>query len=195
MEFLLKKALALLCLFLAADLSMHAQGRAAASRAGDLQIGLSYSAADSDYNQNSVRGLGFYTDFDFSYHYGVEFNFHQLDDPNTIIYERTYELGGRYILRPRRVERLAPYVKAMYGRGVFNFPPPYPPPYPQDEPAANLAYNLVALGGGVDLAVHPRINVRVDYEYQKWFSFPPNGLTPQLVTFGVAYHFPAGKPR
>ena len=182
-------------LFWTASFSAHAQSRSSASRAGDLQVGISYTTADSDYLNNRIHGIGFYTDFDFRSHYGVEFNFHQAKDPNTIVYERTYELGGRYLYRPRRhFERSAIYAKALYGRGVFNFPPPYPPPYPQDQPAANLAYNLVAMGGGVDVAVHPRINVRVDYEWQDWFSFPPNGLNPQLITFGVAYHFPAGKP-
>ena len=173
---------------------MHAQGLPAASRAGDLQIGGSYSSAHSDYVPNRIRGFGFYADFDFRSHYGVELNFHQISDPNTIVYERTYEAGGRYVYHPHRFDRIALYGKGMYGRGVFNYPPPYPPPYPQNLPAANLAYNLVALGAGVDIAVHPRINVRAEFEYQKWFGFPPDGLTPQLVTIGVAYHFPAGKP-
>jgi hypothetical protein len=176
-------------------LCLHAQSRPAAERVGDLQVGVSYSIADSDYVPSKIRGVGFYTDFDFKSHYGVELNFHQLDDPNSIVYERSYEVGGRYVLRPRRFEGLHPYGKVMYGRGVFNYPPPYPPPYPQNLPAANLAYNLIALGAGVDFAVHPRINVRVDYEYQKWFGFPPDGLVPQVITLGAAYHFPAGRPR
>ncbi len=194
MEFALKKLIASFLLTSAA-LASHGQAKSTASRAGDLQIGLSYSGADSDYLVNHIRGIGFYADFDLRDHFGVEFNFHQLKDPQSIVYERTYELGPRYVLHPQRhFSRTAPYIKVLYGRGVFNFPPPYPPPYPQDQPAANLAYNLAAAGGGVDIAVHPRINVRADYEYQRWFSFPPSGLTPQIVTFGVAYHFPAGKP-
>ena len=35
----------------------------------------------------------------------------------------------------------------------------------------------------------------IDYEYQHWFGFQQNSLTPQLITVGVAYHFPPGKPR
>lgn len=188
------KRLVAFFLFCLAAVSLHAQARPTASRAGDLQIGISYTTADSDYVANRIRGAGFYADFDLRDHFGVEVNFHQLGDPNTIVYERTYEFGGRYVLHPRRFDRATPYAKALYGRGVFNYPPPYPPPYPQNYPAANLAYNLASLGGGVDIAVHPRINIRLDYEYQKWFNFPPHGLTPQLITFGAAYHFPAGKP-
>ena len=68
----------------------------------------------------------------------------------------------------------------MYGRGVFNFP----------NNVANLAYNMFSFGGGTDVRVLRFLNVRADYEYQDWLGFPPSGLKPQLVTFGVAYHFP-----
>jgi hypothetical protein len=37
--------------------------------------------------------------------------------------------------------------------------------------------------------VGEHLRVRGEYEFQKWTSFPNGGLTPQLVTFGVAYHF------
>ena len=158
-----------------------AQSRSTASRAGDLQVGGTISLADSDYVANRIRGFGVYGDFDFRAHYGVEVAFHQLNDPNSDVYERTYEFGGRYL---RHYNHLTPYVKGMYGRGVFNFP------YSE----ANLAYNMMVGGGGVDIPVHPRINVRAEFEYQHWFGFPPHGLTPMLGTIGVAYHFPPGKP-
>ena len=157
-----------------------AQGDPTISRAGDLQVGGGYTSANSDYLANRIRGFAFYSTFDFRQHFGVEVDFHRVSDPNpTQIYERTYEVGGRYV---RRYGRFSPYAKALIGRGVFNF-------FDGD---ANLAYNMYGLGGGVDISVHRRINVRADYEYQIWSSFPPNGLTPSLVTIGVAYHFPAG---
>ena len=53
---------------------------------------------------------------------------------------------------------------------------------------------MVVGGGGIDIAVHRRVNVRADYEYQHWMSFPYSGLNPQLITVGAAYHFGAGKP-
>jgi opacity protein-like surface antigen len=55
--------------------------------------------------------------------------------------------------------------------------------------AANLAYNIFAIGGGLDYYVLPRINVRAEYEYQQWLSFPPNGLTPKIFSVGAAYRF------
>lgn len=156
-----------------------AQGNPTISRVGDLQIGGGYTSANSDYLANRIRGFGFYSDFDFHPHFGVEVDFHHVSDPNaTKISETTYEIGGRYM---RRYGRLTPYGKALIGRGVFNY-----------GSYGSIGYNMYSLGGGVDIAVHSRINVRADYEYQIWTSFPPNGLTPSLITVGVAYHFPGG---
>ena len=31
-------------------------------------------------------------------------------------------------------------------------------------------------------------NLRVDFESQRWLSFPPHGLTPNVFSFGIAYH-------
>jgi len=48
---------------------------------------------------------------------------------------------------------------------------------------------MVAGGVGVDYKALPYLYVRGDFEYQKWFGFTPKGLTPSLLTIGVAYHF------
>jgi opacity protein-like surface antigen len=181
-----------------------AQAGSTASRKLDLQVGAGYSNAKSDYTPNRIDGYMFYGDVDFMRHLGVELNFHQLNDPKSPVYERTYEAGVRYF---RDYGRFRPYVKGLYGRGVFNSPVyeyyvPCPvtatPPctYQLVETNFNLAYNMAVAGGGVDISVVPRINVRVDYEYQKWFSGQglTNGLTPQIISVGAAYHFPAGRP-
>ncbi len=162
-----------------------AQAGPTASRLTDLQVGGGFTAANSDYTTNKIRGLMIYSTLDFTEHLGVELEFHQLNDNQpTKVYERTYEAGVRYV---RHYKIFHPYVKVLYGRGVFNFP--------QD--SGNLAYNLAAAGGGVDINVHRRVNVRADFEYQDWFSGPglSNGLSPTLFTIGAAYHFGAGVPR
>jgi hypothetical protein len=168
--------------------SQMARGQAkyTASRTGDLQLGAGYTNGNSDYVPNRISGYSGYATFDFSEHFGFEFDFHQANDPNSAVYERTYEWGGRY-LRHYDHDRFRPYARVMYGRGVFNFP----------FNAANLAYNMIVGAGGVDVTVYKWINVRAEYEYQEWFSGPgiTNGLTPSLINVGVAYHFPAGNPR
>ena len=160
------------------------QASAAGVRAGDLQVGGSFSFAKPDYGQDNLRGYGFYSSFDFKPNYGVEIDFHQNNAPSpSVIYERSYEVGGRYV---RHYSIFNPYARVMYGRGVFNY----------QFNVANLAYNMGVIGGGVDINVHRHVNVRADYEYQRWFSFRGNlsedgssSLSPQLFTIGAAYHF------
>ena len=176
---MVKHIFAACCFLLPASRGLNAQASGTAIRKADLQLGLGYVNANSDYAPNRLKGIAFYTTFDVTSHLGAEFVIHQANAPQANVYERTYELGPRYY---RTYGHLKPYAKAMYGRGVFN--------YPNDR--ANLAYNLFALGGGADYAVFPWLNVRGDFEYQRWLSFPPSGLTPTLITIGVAYHFPGG---
>ncbi len=170
-------ALAIWALFLARP-SALGQATSTASRAGDLQVGAGFALGSSNYHSESLRGFDLYGTFDFKTHYGVELNFRQTSPSYGLdTYERTYEVGGRYVYPIGRSFR--PYAKVMYGRGVFN--------YPND--IANLAYNLYTLGGGLDYRLLPSINVRVDYEHQHWFGFPIAPLQPDIVTIGVAYHF------
>ena len=164
----------------ASTCAAFSQSRATTSRAGDLQIGGGFTSANSDYLPNRIDGFALYGDFDFASHLGVEVNFHQASDGTSKVYERTYEVGGRYV---RHYGRLAPYAKVLVGRSTFNYP------YNSN----NLTYNMLALGGGLDFSVRPQINVRADIEYQRWSGFKPGTLTPVFLTIGVAYHFPGGR--
>ncbi len=171
---------------------LQAQARPSASRLGDLQIGGGLTLADSDYGQPKFIGAAVYIDFDPSTRWGIELALHQVhttskDKFTSDLYERTYEVGGRYLLRPRG--RLVPYAKGMFGRGVFNYPMVYVTPT-RLTAEANEAYNLMAGGGGIDYRLARRVHLRAEYEYQHWFGFPPHGLSPQMITIGAAYHFP-----
>jgi len=190
-------------LFSLSTAALLGQAGSTASRKLDLQVGGGYSNANSDYTTNRIGGFMIYADADFMRHIGVEINFHQVTDPNSPVYERTYEAGARYF---RDYGRLRPYVKGLYGRGVFNSPvyDYYVPiscsggtcTYQIVETNFNLAYNMMVGGAGLDVTITPRVNVRVDYEYQKWFSGQglTDGISPQVISIGAAYHFPPGRP-
>ncbi len=169
---------------------LHAQATPTASRRGDAQVGAGYSNASSDYGPR-FRGWNIYGDFDFTQHFGVEAEFHSIQPKSpTTLYERTYEVGGRYF---RTYGRLLPYGKVLIGRGVFNYPPCSSST--KNVACANLAYNMFAIGGGADFRVREWLTVRGDYEYQNWPSFrgtiggASNGLTPSIISVGAAYHF------
>lgn len=177
---MLKKSLALALSLFGAISFAGAQAAPTASRVGDLQVGAGFSHAQTDYLPYTVNGFTTYFTFDTKYHHlGVEGAFRYINDSSSNIYEKTYEIGPRY---SRTYGKFQPYAKFLYGRGVFNFAD-------QGVTVANLAYNMFAIGGGVDYHLIPSINIRGDYEYQRWLSFPPHGLTPSVFTIGAAYHF------
>jgi Outer membrane protein beta-barrel domain len=158
---------------------LHAQASPTASRAADLKIGGGFTNSGTDYLPNRVNGGMGYFNYDFHPHYGIEGNFHFIKDSPSNIYQKTYEIGGRYY---RTYGKWVPYGKVLYGRGVFNFAS-------GGVTYANLAYNLVAGGVGVDYKALPYLYVRGDFEFQNWFGFPQSSLRPNLLTIGAAYHF------
>jgi len=158
--------------------ALSAQANPTATRTGDLKIGGGFSTANSDYG-NRFNGGTAYFDFDFLPHIGVTGEFHFVKDQNDL-YEKTYEVGGRYF---REYRRFVPYGKVLYGRGVFNFP------VRPDGFRLNLAYNLIAASVGTDYKLKPYLYLRADWEYQQWFSFAGSSLTPNIVTLGAAYRF------
>jgi opacity protein-like surface antigen len=183
------RILTLICLVSLSGARLLAQALPTASANGELQIGAMFNLGNSDYRPQKFKGYGFYATFDFRQHIGIEGEFHQLNDPNATdgVYERTYEIGPRYVLHHGRYN---PYIKGMFGRGVFNYPLlPVTPGSSTLEQTANLAYNIGAIGAGVDYRVVPGMNVRGEYEYQRWLSFPPNGLSPWILSIGAAYRF------
>jgi hypothetical protein len=157
---------------------LHAQSEATASRLGDLKVGGGFSVANSDY-YHRFNGASGYIGFDFLPHIGLEGDFHFVQGSNNL-YEKTYEVGGRYF---RVYRKFVPYAKVMYGRGVFNYP------HLPDGFQPNLAYNMMAGGIGADYRLKPWLYARADWEYQNWFGFQNSSLSPSILTIGAAYRF------
>lgn len=171
--------------------SLHAQALPTEEKAGDLQIGGVASGALSDYAPQKFYGPGVYVDFDVRHRLGLEASFDYLNWPApTGITEKTYQVGVRYRLDGMRhiPTRVSPYLRGSFGRGVFNFGHTVVGGVQVQN--ADLAYNLFSMGGGIDYHFKRSINLRlVDFQYQDWLGFPPNGLTPMVLSVGLAYHF------
>ena len=152
-----------------------------ASRVADAQIGIGYSPARPGYVQQTFQGVSRLRRPGLHLHLGVEAEFHQVNSTSgDQSYQRTYEVGGRYF-------RTYGPLRAL--RQGHDRPRRLQLPHRPDR----LAYTLFAGGAGADFKLGTYLRVRGEYEFQKWTSFPNGGLTPQVVTIGVAYHF-AGKP-
>ncbi len=172
-----RKLLLSLLLFSATRCVLHAQAAPAAEKTGGLQAGVGYVHGHPDYSPANFNGFTVFGDVDLFKHFGIEAEFHRIAiNTDVSISEKTYEVGGRYRYP---IGRFSPYIKVLGGAGTFNF----------NTSPQNGTYTMYAGGGGVDFRVQRRITFRVDYEYQRWGSFPPRGLQPSIATIGAAYTF------
>lgn len=171
----------LACLFSATALS-RAQATPAATGHGGFQAGGGVTLARPDYGGANIEGMSGFADFDFASHIGAEADVHYiaLNTP-TDLAENTYLLGPRVLTTHGR---FTSYAKLLAGIGSLVV----------QESADNAGrrggtYFAFAFGGGLDIQVTRHLVVRViDGEYQRWPTLG-NGLSPLVVTAGVAYKF------
>ena len=188
-----KRNLLILALLTACSSLAFGQASPDATRAGDLQVGGTFTFGYPDYSPQKGLGGGAYAAFDFKTNWGAEFAFHELSlDTHAPAKEISYELGPRY---HRTYGRYNPFIKGLGGRGSFTFNPNF---IEGIEGASSESYWVMSGGAGLDYQLTYRFNLRAEMEYQHWFSnateFLPHGLTPIIYNFGFAYHFSGGAP-
>jgi len=171
---------------------LMAQAMPTAARRLDMQVGGLFSIANpgiaSDatirYGHMNFKGGALYATLDPTNHLGLEMSARQVFGIEGV-HERTYQVGPRFYATYGRFQ---PFAKLLFGRGVFNFP----------NDMANQGFTVGVLGGGLDYRLGPRLYLRADYEYQRWFGFGtqvnafPGSLSPTVLSFGAAYHFGGG---
>jgi opacity protein-like surface antigen len=175
----------LLSLVIVVPSALHAQATAAATRGGIAQVGVGYSVSNEDeYVNDWLQGMTIYGTFDLNNHIGLEGNIH-LDSLFKSYYdykESSFDGGVRWVMH---YHRLHPYAKGLIGVGHATAPNPG-----QIVGGSTPGtYFLFALGTGLDYSLSDKINVRADFEYQRWTNFPPHGLTPPILSIGAAYRF------
>jgi hypothetical protein len=171
-------AVTMLCLVAAFVNAAHAQ--VGASSYGGNQtfaVGGMVSGFHLDYGKRYLGGAGAYVDGDLNDHWGLEGEanwlwLHQFADTHF----STYMGGPRFNFNTSGKWR--PYVKALGGGALFNFPYSY----------ARGSYLVVAGGGGLDYRMASRFRLRVaDFEYQYWPEFSFGAIKPYGVTVGLQY--------
>jgi len=173
----------LVCL-LAMAASAEGQALPTATAAAQIQAGLGGTYAKTDYGDKPIKGVTGFADLDFpSKHFGIEADIHYVALATPIdIAENSYLIGPRFLIRKGR---FTPYAKLLGGVGSFVVQES------ADNPNATTAsYLAYAFGGGLDIDVTHHIVVRaIDFESQRWPNFGRDGLTPTVITVGVAYRF------
>lgn len=164
---------------------IYGQAVPAATRAVTIQIGVGVSAASPDYNPGVIKGGSIYGDMDFRTRLGIvgiEGEIHDLEwfTPRDIG-ENSYLMGLRYGINKRGFH---PYGKVLAGLGTFQYQKGF---YPK---TSSSTYKMIAFGGGLDYIATKQFSVRIfDLESQDWPRFRAHGLTPFVVTAGIAYRF------
>ena len=146
-----------------------------ASTPGALLLGAGYVRANADYSPATFQGGSVYLDGDFWESFGLQAKYNHVFGPAPdSITETSYEVGvrGRVKFGP-----IVPFLELSGGLGSFDY----------RRSSQNGSYGLYSGGGGVDVYLTRKILFRGEYEYQRWSSFPPRGLQPNLLTLGVAY--------
>jgi hypothetical protein len=185
---------ALLFVLLAAGaLSTRAQvAPSAFARGTSITAGGEASIFQPDYAgfgvpQTSAKrlyGIGTYVDVKFTPWVQLEgegrwLRFNQIDG----IYEDNYFIGPRLPIYKLRYKRITPYGKLLIGFGRLNF----------ENNNGWGRYTALAYGGGLDIKLTRRINVRLpDVEYQQWLKWTEGGaktynLFPYGASVGVSY--------
>jgi opacity protein-like surface antigen len=135
-------------------------------------------------SSNRLYGIGTFVDVKFTPWVQLEaegrwLQFNQVAG----IYENNYFIGPRLPIYRLRFWRATPYGKILIGYGRLNF----------ENNNGWGRYSALAYGGGLDIKLTNRINVRLpDVEYQQWLQWSEGGkktynLFPYGASAGVSY--------
>ena len=159
----------------------NAQAMPAVVRPIQIQVGAGFSFAEPDYGIVYAKGFTVYGDATYHHFLGLEAEMHynSIFTP-TDIGENTYMIGPRVSLIHQDWVNI--YGKALGGIAAFEYQKgTYPNPHTD-------TYGAFGVGGGIDLDVSRHMTIRaIDIEQQWWPGYADHGLTPFVVTFGVAY--------
>jgi hypothetical protein len=137
-------------------------------------------------------GLGVYADIKFTHWVQIEaegrwLRFNQdpniFEDSNSNVHQDNYLIGPRVPLP--HIWRASPYAKVLAGYSLMNLGL-----YPGPCSACNVSgrFTDIAFGGGADVRVTRRINLRViDFEYQYLPTWWNSSLRPYGASVGIAY--------
>jgi opacity protein-like surface antigen len=175
-------------LFAVFSLSLAAHSQALPTATGgpiSVQGGAGVSFANSDYTTQYVKGVSFFASADLAAGLGVavEYNDNNLVTPQDLG-ETSFMGGLRFTVKKKSFR---PYVKVLAGLGTVHLSQGY---FLTNATQSSMA---LGLGAGLDYRLSEHFFVRaIDFEYQDWRNFPPNGLSPYVITIGAGYRWPIG---
>jgi hypothetical protein len=160
---------------LAKGLSLTAGGEASAFQPDYTGFGVPARAPFSQY----LYGVGAYVDLKVTpwVQFEGEGRWSRFNQTSGV-YEDNYLVGPRLPIYRLRFWRATPYGKVLIGYGKLNF----------ENNIGWGRYTQIAYGGGLDIKMSKRINLRLpDFEYQQWLNWSEGvGRTYNLLPYGVS---------
>jgi hypothetical protein len=160
----------------------YGQALPTADRTFQFQLGLAVSLGSPDYGDQNIEGVSLFGDLDYGAHWGLDGEIHDLtiNTPQDIG-ESSALLNIRYKLNYGKVH---PHVRVGAGIAYLDFDKGF---YPANSSERHGIYDI---GMGLDYYATRKMHIRViDFEYQDWKNYPPNGLNPYILSIGAAYNF------
>jgi len=186
----------LFVLLAAGSLSARAQVVPSAfARGMAITAGGEVSGFQPDYAGNGIpqaatlhgylAGIGTFVDVKFTPRVQIEAEgrWMRFNKPDGGIYEDNYLVGPRVPIYKLHFWHATPYAKALIGYGKMNF----------EDGNGWGRYTAIAYGGGLDIKVSRRINLRLpDFEFQQWPNWSEGAgknytLFPYGISAGVSY--------
>lgn len=135
--------------------------------------------------RGDLAGIGTFVDVKFTPWVQIEAEgrWMRFNQPQGGIYEDNYLIGPRLPIYKLHFWRATPYAKVLVGFGKLNF----------EHGNGWGRYTDIAYGGGLDIKMSKRINLRMpDFEYQQWPKWSegvgnPTTLFPYGLSVGVSY--------
>jgi hypothetical protein len=159
--------------------SLHAQEMPTEIKPGAyVNIGATFSQYQIDYGQRVLGGVTAFSDINLTERYGAEVETRWLTLNQFANVHATTTLAGPRV-SIMEFHSVTPYIKVLAGVAHFNFA----------YNSANGTYFAIAPGGGIDVRINRRINLRlIDVEYQNWPQFTYGSMHPYGASIGLSYH-------
>jgi len=134
-----------------------------------------------------MAGIGTYVDVKVTpwIQFEGEARWMRFNKPEKGIFEDNYLVGPRLPIYRLHFWRATPYAKVLFGYGKLNF----------EDGNGWGRYTALAYGGGLDIKMTKRINLRMpDFELQQWPNWTEGtgkayNLFPYGVSIGASYRF------
>jgi len=162
-----------------------AQASSTASRSAGISVFGGYINSNPEYgpdrNTGEALGANFIKYLPHAIAPSIEVRYNRTS--GTDVNENSFLGGIRVQTDATAKYKVHPYVDVLLGSGTVHF-------NTSASGDTSTSSGIYDFGGGVDIDLIHRFQLKADYQYQHWkLSQPNNAFTPNLLLIGITYQF------